>query len=345
MHQLPVVFMFSGQGSHYNRMGESLYRTNSVFRYWMDELDKVCIAAADFSVVDVLYAHNSQFKQDFCRTLHTHTALFMVQYSLFQVIINTGIKPDRVIGTSLGEFVSAAVAGVCDVNKLLRDIINQAKFIEKNCPDGAMISVLAESNKYKQISQLQCNSELVAINSDNNFVIATEAASVKYITSYLKDEGIVFQVLQVSHGFHSSAIDMAQKSYLESVSKRQFKFPVVKYVSSMHGWELSKFEPEYFWNVVRKPICFKQAVKFIDNSEKCVYIDLGPSGTLAGFVKKILSDNLTERVYSVMSPFFDDEKQLTRVHAQLLSSPSKLITKKRTKMKSYVFPGQGSQFV
>ena len=49
--------------------------------------------------------------EDFDNLLHTHPALFMVQYSLAQTLLRRGMKPDVVLGYSLGEWVALAVSG------------------------------------------------------------------------------------------------------------------------------------------------------------------------------------------------------------------------------------------
>ncbi len=110
--QRKTVFLMSGQGSQYYHMGIDLHAAEPVFRRSMEALDAVVGEAAGFSLLAVLYGGNVKRTTPFDRTLHTHPALFMLQYSLAQTLLARGIEPDYLLGTSLGEYVAAALAGV-----------------------------------------------------------------------------------------------------------------------------------------------------------------------------------------------------------------------------------------
>ena len=97
------VFLFSGQGSQYFRMGEHLYQNDERFRTHMDQLDRIPKKLIKRSVIDILYNENHKKSEEFKRTLHTHPAIFMVEYCLARTLMDYGILPDILIGASLGE--------------------------------------------------------------------------------------------------------------------------------------------------------------------------------------------------------------------------------------------------
>ena len=70
----------------------------------------------------------------------------------------------------------------------------------------------------------------------------------------------------------------------------------------------------YFWNVLRRPVHFRETIERIDREAgPCQYIDVGPSGTLATFVKYILGPSSKSRVWSVLDPFGKNSSALERV--------------------------------
>ncbi|MBZ5525861.1 MAG: acyltransferase domain-containing protein, partial [Acidobacteriia bacterium] len=109
-----TVFMFSGQGSQYFQMGRGLYDNNKTFREWMIRLDGIARDLCGRSVIEALYSDAQRRADPFERTLLTHPAIFMVEYSLAQSLICSGVLPDMVLGVSLGSFAAAAVAGFID---------------------------------------------------------------------------------------------------------------------------------------------------------------------------------------------------------------------------------------
>ena len=96
------VFMFSGQGSQYYRMGKELYEHHKTFNYWMDACNEIVSPLIKTSLTDIIY-DNDKKGEAFDRLLYTNPALVSIQYSMFQVLKNIGIHPDYLLGYSLGE--------------------------------------------------------------------------------------------------------------------------------------------------------------------------------------------------------------------------------------------------
>ena len=97
-----TVFMFSGQGSQYFQMGRELFEKNETFRDWMIRLDDIPRHVSGKSVIEVLYSDVYGKGDRFDRTLLTHPAIFMVEYSLAETLVEAGVRPDMVLGVSLG---------------------------------------------------------------------------------------------------------------------------------------------------------------------------------------------------------------------------------------------------
>src|SRR5688572_3233408 len=95
----PVVWMFSGQGAQYFGMGRALYDGNPTFRLWMDRLDGVAADYVGQSIVEILYGEGHAKSQPFEHILHTHPALFMIQYATAETLRAEGFPaPDHLLG-------------------------------------------------------------------------------------------------------------------------------------------------------------------------------------------------------------------------------------------------------
>lgn len=100
--------MYSGQGSQYYQMGKDLFDTEPIFRNEMQRLDALVRERLGVSVVDIIYDNNKRISDLFDRTLYTSPAIFMVEYAMTQTLVQKGVKPDYLLGTSLGEYIMLA---------------------------------------------------------------------------------------------------------------------------------------------------------------------------------------------------------------------------------------------
>lgn len=312
-----TVFMFSGQGSQYFHMGRALYDGNSTFREWMDRLDEVARGASGASVIGVLYSDAKKKGDPFDRTLSTHPAIFMVEYSLAQCLIEAGVRPAVVMGASMGSFAAAAVAGFIDAEEALTAVIGQAKAFEERCEPGGMIAILADPALFAE-DFLSARSELAAVNFSSHFVVSARQTDLDEIVAGLKQRAVGHQRLPVSFPFHSQWMDGAKapfEPYMRAMRRRQGQLPLVCCDQTV---VLSELSDDYFWDVVRRPIRFRESTARLEQQGACRYIDVGPAGTLATFLKYGLPATAKSTVHSILTPFGLDQKNL----AALLASAS-----------------------
>jgi acyl transferase domain-containing protein len=111
----PVAFMFSGQGEQHVLMGLSAYRNEPVFRQTIDLCSEFLTPHLGFDLRSLLYPEDEQAQEAELKLRQTavaQPALFAVEYALAKWWLETGVRPDAMIGHSLGEYVAACLAGV-----------------------------------------------------------------------------------------------------------------------------------------------------------------------------------------------------------------------------------------
>jgi bacillaene synthase trans-acting acyltransferase len=311
-----TVFMFSGQGSQYFQMGRELFDFDDTFREWMIRLDGVAQEVSGRSVIENIYSGARGKGDIFDRTLLTHPAIFMVEYSLAQSLIHAGVRPDVVLGASLGSFAAAAVAGFISVEDALTAVTRQAIALEECCEPGGMIAVLADPALFAE-DFLGSRGELAAVNFSSHFVVSARRAELAEIEAALMRRNIGYQRLPVSVPFHSQWMEGAKarfELFMRSIRLKRGRLPLACCDQAAILFDLSD---DYFWNVVRRQIRFRETVGRLEREGACRYIDLGPSGTLATFLKYIAPATTRSSAHAILTPYGFDRKNLAALLAAL----------------------------
>jgi len=297
-----TVFMFSGQGSQYYRMGFVLYEQRSIFKRYMQSMDSIVQELCGCSVVDELYHQGRARSESFARTLFTHPAIFMVEYALAQTLIESGIEPDLTLGASLGTFAAAAVSGCLTMEEALRTVILQAQLLEKFCAKGAMVAILAQQHVFNE-QALSGISEIASYNFASHFVVSAKHDRAGEVEGFLRQRQLPFQRLQVSFAFHSQWIDEARIPFEAAINRRPSRPALIPMVCCAESRILDALPVGHQWAVARKPIRFQQTIASLEEGGSYHYIDVGPAGTLATFLKYSLDPSSESTKWPIMTPF------------------------------------------
>ncbi|RNM26551.1 [acyl-carrier-protein] S-malonyltransferase [Dickeya undicola] len=279
-----VVFMFGGQGSQYYGMGQALYRQNDAFRRQMDICDALCRQHTGHSLLDTLYddAHRYLPLSDVALS---NVALLSVGVSLTHMLKADGVKPDAVLGYSLGECIAAVVAGVLTLDDAMKLVVSQAHLLRDKTAGGGMMSVLAPVSHFHANTALYQGTELASINFQNNFVVSGDRASLSALKARLTQQDIISMLLPVEQPFHSSGIAAIETDFRALVDTLPKHTPDMTVYSSLLGAPVERWDSEYFWRVLREPVDFYRLMQTLDTQCDAFFVDLSPTGTLSTFIK------------------------------------------------------------
>ena len=308
-----IVFMFSGQGSQYYHMGKELYNKSDIFRKWMDHCSKIAEPLINTSLTEILYSDQQKKFEPFKRTLYTHPAIFIFEYSLTQLLLSWGINPDCLLGYSLGEYTANVISGVISVEDCLWMVIKQAELMEKYCPAASMMAILESPSIYSQYPEIFQNCWIAAKNYQKHFVVTGSLEKLNELYIFLKQKDISAQILPVSHGFHSELIDPCEKEFKDFIAHIALKPAQIKIVSAAYVEPIQESTVDYYWNVVRKTVEFEKTIESMEKENSYCYIDLGPTGTLASFVKYMLKPESNSEAIGTINQFGQDINSLEKL--------------------------------
>ena len=306
----PVVFMFPGQGAQYVNMGLDLYQHEPVFRKEIDQSCELLKGRLGIDLRNLLYPANGDVEssaRQLSQTRFTQPALFVIEYALARLWMSWGIRPQAMIGHSIGEYVAACLAGVFTLQDALALISERARMMQE-LPDGSMLAVPYAKEKLQPL--LREKLSLAAINAPNQCVVSGPVRAIEELEKYLNENGSVGRRLQTSHAFHSEMIDLIIKRFADCVGQVELQPPSIPFISNLTGTWMTQedaVDPDYWAKQMRNTVLFADGVQELLKQPARVFLEVGPGQALSKYVKR-QPDGAPERLTIASLPSRNDKQ-------------------------------------
>ncbi|MFF4443549.1 beta-ketoacyl synthase N-terminal-like domain-containing protein [Streptomyces sp. NPDC001502] len=281
-----VVFLFPGQGAQYPGMGADLYRTEPVFRAALDRCAELLLPQLGWDVRDVAFAADGEETRERLRqTLYTQPTVFCVDYATAQLLLSWGVEPSAMTGHSLGEYVSACLAGVFSLEDILRVVARRARLMQDLAP-GRMLSVLLDEEALTRA--LEGRATIAAVNAPGSCVVAGTPEEVAGARRVLEAQGASVRELETSHAFHTALVESALPGLEEVLRSVTLNAPKIPFLSNVTGtWitDEQATDPAYWVAHTRRPVRFSDGIAALAQRGPAVFVEAGPGSQLGGLVK------------------------------------------------------------
>ena len=284
--------LFPGQGSQSVGMAKEFHDNFDYVKKLFSEAD------------DVLKLSTSKLifegpKELLNQTENTQPAIFLVSYSIFNVIKNETdfdiTNANFFAGHSLGEYSALACAGVINFKETIKLLKIRGNAMQKAVPKnkGGMVAVLGE--EIKKIEEIIENNKnnfncyLANDNSNGQVVVSGKIDDIENFISELKKLSIKNVKLPVSAPFHCPLMSPATKIMSNELNEIKFSSPKNMIVSNVTA------EPSSDSNNLRtllieqieKPVRWRESIINMIKQESKKFIEIGPGKVLSGLVKRI----------------------------------------------------------
>jgi amino acid adenylation domain-containing protein/FkbH-like protein len=284
----PLVWMFPGQGAQHPGMTRGLYQSEPGYREDIDFCAAFLRPLLGEDLRETLFASDGgESAERLKRTVLAQPAIFVVEWALARQWERWGLRPESMIGHSVGEFAAACLAGVFSPEDGLRLLAERGRLMDA-VERGSMLSVRLPEDDL--VARLPDDLDLASVNGPALCVVAGPSARVTAFAADLEGDGVNVRELHTSHAFHSRMMDgmVAEfRKVLERIALHPPQRPIFSTVTNRPLEAAEATDPGYWAAHLRRTVRFHGAVEVVAaNAGGRIFLEVGPGQTLTTLARQ-----------------------------------------------------------
>lgn len=309
-----VVFLFTGQGSHYKDICKELYDTHPYFKELLNTCDKEFEKHMGESIIDIMY--NNDNEDIIYQTRYAQPIIFSIEYALAKLWMSWGVIPSMIIGHSIGEYAAGCIAGVFTLEDAVYMVSKRGQVLSEVDGKGKMLGVLADKETVTNlIEEYKEQVSIAAVNGVNNITISGDSDAIDAIAVKAKKARIFVEKLKISVPFHSVMLSSYVSRYKEMIQHVAFHKPQISMISIRNGVKTDLSDIHFWSSHIREPISFLDAIKVAEENQYQMFLEIGGNATLSA---------LGSESYGSESLFLPSLRKDTDCWSQILASVKEL---------------------
>ena len=287
--------IFPGQGSQIVGMGKEFYNKFELVKSLFKEADETL----NYSISKLILEGP---KEELDLTVNTQPAIFLISYSIFNVIkkefnINLN-KAKYFAGHSLGEYSALSCAGYSNFSETIKILRIRGDAMQNSVPkgEGGMVAVLGSTveviEKILKDNESKFIAQIANDNSEGQIVLSGKTEDLDYLIEILRENSIKNIKLPVSAPFHCSLMSKATNIMKEELNKISFSDGCNKLISNVTAEAISGAEDlkSLLIKQIENRVRWRESVINMINNDVDHFIEIGPGKVLSGLIKRINRD-------------------------------------------------------
>ena len=287
--------IFPGQGSQIVGMGREFFDKHEIVKKLFKKADETL-------ELDLSKLILEGPKEELDLTINTQPAIFLISYSIFQVVkenFNINLNDAKYFaGHSLGEYSALSCAGYLDFNETIKILRVRGHAMQNSMPkgEGGMLAILGskieEVEKILKDNQNNFEAQVANDNSDGQIVLSGKTQDLQILSKFLKEKKIKNIKLPVSAPFHSNLMSNATEVMKKELQKIDFKQSKNILISNVTADEISNIDDlkSLLINQIEKRVRWRESILNMINKGVNQFIEIGPGKVLSGLIKRINKD-------------------------------------------------------
>lgn len=286
----PVVWIFSGQGSQWEKMGRELILSEPVFRRTLLRCDRLMRAYVDFSIFEEFQSGSQNAVGGRIDVLWP--MLFAFQVALAELFRSLGLRPSMILGHSIGEVAAAQVAGALTLDSACRVICSLARLVhEEQDPGGMALAELSWDDAERHLLPYRGRVWCAIAASPKATVLAGSSAALAEVLQTFRQQGVACRRVDKAVAAHGSQMERVADrlaSLLGDVRSRKSQVPLI---SGLRGNFIAGDElgASYWACQVRQPVRFAHGVsRCLAAAPAALFLELAPHPIVQQSIRECL---------------------------------------------------------
>lgn len=285
-----VVFVFSGQGSHWPGMGRELYAHEPVFRESLEQTGELLERHVDWSLVEELLADEG--KSRLHETAVVQPAIFAVQVALAALWRSWGVTPAATVGQSLGEVAAAHVAGALSLEDAVRVVFHRSRLMQTTAGRGRTAVVgLTPEQAQLALAGWEDHLSVAGSSGPTSSVISGDPSAIDQVLTSLQSKDIFCRILEnIDVAFHSPQMEPLTGELIASLRGMTPRPATAAFFSTVTGGLLAgeALGAQYWARNLREPFRLAEVIRHLVAAGHETFLELSPHPVLAGALRQSL---------------------------------------------------------
>ncbi|HTF72100.1 MAG TPA: type I polyketide synthase, partial [Edaphobacter sp.] len=273
-----MAWLFTGVGSQWAGMGQELYGKSDAFATAIERCNDACNGRLLAPLTEIMFGGHTSLLDQIDHALPVIVAYEIAMAAHWRSL---GLRPDVVIGHSLGEYAAAAVAGLYTDEQMMALAIEGSRLLY-GCEDGAMLAAVGDESTLSVLAE-EHGVEVAVLNGPRHLVFSGAKGNITSFGKVLREARIRTRALPVSCAAHSSLVEPILETYRAYTNAVRATIGQTVMISSFHAEavDTETLNSTDFWcNHLRRPVRYREAIQRVLAEGVGICLELGPDANL-----------------------------------------------------------------